>query len=77
MGGAIAALVPGRTNIQCNNRWKKYINPSRSTVLGKEYGILHKAHALRRILPPLDARRIHGCDISTSTLPSIVIMALK
>jgi hypothetical protein len=35
---AIAALVPGRTKNQCYDRWKKYIDPSRSTVRGKEHG---------------------------------------
>jgi myb proto-oncogene protein len=28
----IAALVPGRTKRQCSNRWKKSIDPNRSTV---------------------------------------------
>jgi myb proto-oncogene protein len=26
--GAIAALVPGRTKIQCQNRWKSFLDPS-------------------------------------------------
>jgi hypothetical protein len=26
--GAIAALVPGRTEVQCNNRWHKVLDPS-------------------------------------------------
>jgi hypothetical protein len=30
--GAIAALVPGRTKSQCSSRWKKSIDPNRSTV---------------------------------------------
>jgi hypothetical protein len=29
---AIAALVPGRTRRQCWDRWKKYMDPNRSTV---------------------------------------------
>jgi hypothetical protein len=30
---AIAALVPGRTKLQCNGRWRKYLEPTnRSTV---------------------------------------------
>jgi hypothetical protein len=30
----VAALVPGRTKQQCGDRWKKYMDPSRSTVRG-------------------------------------------
>jgi hypothetical protein len=29
--GAIAALVPGRTTKQCRDRWKKHMDPNRST----------------------------------------------
>jgi hypothetical protein len=29
---AVARLVPGRTEIQCRNRWRNYLNPYRSTV---------------------------------------------
>jgi ferredoxin len=31
---AIARLVPGRTGIQCSNRWRRYLDPNRSTVRG-------------------------------------------
>jgi hypothetical protein len=32
---AISALVPGRTKRQCWQRWKKHMDPNRSTVRGK------------------------------------------
>jgi myb proto-oncogene protein len=40
---AIARLVPGRTEIQCRNRWREYLEPSRSTVREEEHGALNKA----------------------------------
>jgi hypothetical protein len=44
---AIAVLVPGRTRIQCRDRWKKHIDPNRRTIRGKEHGAaLNKAPAL-------------------------------
>jgi hypothetical protein len=45
---AIAALVPGRTKKQCWNRWRKFMDPNRSTVRGKEHGTLNKVPALGR-----------------------------
>jgi hypothetical protein len=46
---AIAALVPGRTQKQCSDRWRrKYTDPNRSAVQGKTLGILNKAPALGR-----------------------------
>jgi hypothetical protein len=42
---AISALVPGRTKIQCWNRWK-YIYPNRSTIRGIEHSTLKKAPVL-------------------------------
>jgi hypothetical protein len=44
--GAIAALVPGRTRGQCWSRWKKRIDPNRSTVRATEHITLYKAHGL-------------------------------
>jgi hypothetical protein len=44
--GAIAALVSGRTKSQCSSRWKKCIDPNRSTVRATELITLYKAHAL-------------------------------
>jgi hypothetical protein len=43
---AIAALVPGRTKQQCRDRWKKHMDPNRSTVRGKGQGTLKNAPAL-------------------------------
>jgi hypothetical protein len=34
--GLIAALVPGRTRSQCNDRWKKYLDPSIDRVSGRK-----------------------------------------
>jgi hypothetical protein len=45
---AIAALVLGRTQKQCSDRWRKYTDPNRSAVQGKTLGILNKAPALGR-----------------------------
>jgi hypothetical protein len=33
--GAVAALVPGRTNLQCHQRWVKYLDPSMDRAKGK------------------------------------------
>jgi hypothetical protein len=41
---ATAALVPGRTKIQCRNRWKK-LDPYRSKVWEKAHGTLNEAPA--------------------------------
>jgi hypothetical protein len=44
----ISALVPGRTKKQCWDRWryKKHMDPNRSTVQGEEHGTVKKAPAL-------------------------------
>jgi hypothetical protein len=34
--GAISALVPGRTRIQCRNRWHNALNPSIAPTAGRE-----------------------------------------
>jgi hypothetical protein len=34
--GAISALVPGRTRIQCNNRWHSTLNPSITLTAGRK-----------------------------------------
>jgi hypothetical protein len=34
--GAIAALVPGRTKIQCRNRWYNAFNPSIDRASGRK-----------------------------------------
>jgi hypothetical protein len=43
---AIAALVPGRTRIQCVGRWRKYLDPDRSTVREEEHDTVDMASAL-------------------------------
>jgi hypothetical protein len=43
---AIATRVPGRTRSQCQDRWKRLMNPTSSTVRGKDHGTLKKAPAL-------------------------------
>ena len=48
---AIAALVPGRTQKQCSDRWRKYTVSHCSAVQGKTLGILNKAPALGRDPP--------------------------
>jgi myb proto-oncogene protein len=43
---AMSALVPSRTKHQCQQRWKMYMDPKRSTVRGKEHDTLKKAPGL-------------------------------
>jgi hypothetical protein len=42
----VAALVPGRTNKQCSDRWRKQMDPNRSTVRRTEHGMLKNALVL-------------------------------
>jgi hypothetical protein len=42
---AIAALVPGRTECQCGGRWRKHLDPDRSTVREEEHDTVNKASA--------------------------------
>jgi hypothetical protein len=42
----IAALAPGRTKHQCWDRWKKYMDPYRSTAREGEHDTLNKLPAL-------------------------------
>jgi hypothetical protein len=43
---AIAALVPGRTKLQCRNRWRQYLDPNRVIQGGRKHGTLNKAPAV-------------------------------
>jgi hypothetical protein len=45
---ALSALIPGRTTMQCRNRWKykKHMDPHRSTTRGTEHITPKKAHGL-------------------------------
>jgi hypothetical protein len=43
---AIATLVAGRTKQKCYDRWKKNMDPNRSTVRGKQHCTFNKAPAL-------------------------------
>jgi hypothetical protein len=44
--GAIAELVPGRTEKQCCKRWTRIGDPTRSTVREEEHAILNRVPAL-------------------------------
>jgi hypothetical protein len=43
---AISALVLGRTKKQCCDKWKKGMDPNRTTFRRKEHGTLKKAPTL-------------------------------